>query len=202
MKKVLISIILLLLIGQSFTYLSKFQVDSKKCIGCNECVKTKICPVNAISFNYGKAQVDLKKCIGCKLCVVGNNKDYKQCPSVAFYEVAVPNPQPQMAKKVIKTTPKDTSGKTTVFSSKPETTGPKQEKKGTIKQAIKEILYIVNKEACISCQLCVSSCPSKSITMVNEKAVIDTRSCTKCGICINGNGNDFAGCPVKAIYTK
>ncbi|MCK4696321.1 MAG: 4Fe-4S binding protein [Candidatus Cloacimonetes bacterium] len=35
--------------------------------------------------------------------------------------------------------------------------------------------------------------------MVNGKAVIDADKCINCGICENGNGQKYNGCPVKAI---
>jgi len=38
-----------------------------------------------------------------------------------------------------------------------------------------------------------------AITMVDEKAVIDPEKCINCGFCKNGDGQDFAGCPVGAI---
>lgn len=58
---------------------------------------------------------------------------------------------------------------------------------------LKEAFYVVP-EDCISCQLCVSTCPVNAIS-VDEcgKAVIDTELCINCGIC--------AGvCPVNAIH--
>jgi ferredoxin len=64
------------------------------------------------------------------------------------------------------------------------------------KAAPKGYTVIANK--CIGCRLCVKNCPTKAITMVKGKAVIDQEKCIECGICVNGN-NKFKGCPVKAI---
>ncbi|MDY0152273.1 MAG: 4Fe-4S binding protein, partial [Candidatus Cloacimonas sp.] len=57
----------------------------------------------------------------------------------------------------------------------------------------------VDADKCIGCKLCVSNCPVNAITMVNGKAVIDPALCINCGICLNGNNDDFEGCPVSAI---
>ena len=59
--------------------------------------------------------------------------------------------------------------------------------------------YVVNAKKCIGCRLCVKACPVNAISMVNGKAVIDADKCINCGICENGNGGNYAGCPVKAI---
>ncbi|MCF7918972.1 MAG: 4Fe-4S binding protein [Candidatus Cloacimonetes bacterium] len=59
--------------------------------------------------------------------------------------------------------------------------------------------YQVNPKRCISCNLCVSNCPTGAISMVNGKAVIDVSKCIQCGICKNGNGQNWKGCPTGAI---
>ena len=43
------------------------KVDKNTCIGCGTCVA--VCPVNAISFEGGKAKIDQDKCIKCGTCV-------------------------------------------------------------------------------------------------------------------------------------
>jgi len=59
--------------------------------------------------------------------------------------------------------------------------------------------YQVNASKCIGCRLCVKSCPVGAISMQKGKAVIDVNKCIQCGICANGNGQDWKGCPVGAI---
>ena len=41
-------------------------IDQNKCIGCKACIK--VCPVNAISMQNGKATIDQDKCIHCGKC--------------------------------------------------------------------------------------------------------------------------------------
>ena len=53
-------------------------------------------------------------------------------------------------------------------------------------------LYKVNKSKCIGCKLCIPVCPTKAISMVSGKAVIDPEKCIGCGLCVSK-------CPVKAI---
>ncbi|MBF0479640.1 MAG: DUF362 domain-containing protein [Candidatus Omnitrophica bacterium] len=43
------------------------QVYEDKCVGCGACIK--VCPVNAIQIEGGKAKLDASKCIGCAGCV-------------------------------------------------------------------------------------------------------------------------------------
>ncbi|MGM0441964.1 MAG: DUF362 domain-containing protein [Elusimicrobiota bacterium] len=52
----------------------------------------------------------------------------------------------------------------------------------------------VNKEECISCGVCLSSCPNEAISM-NDKAEIDKNKCNGCGECVSV-------CPVDAIKLK
>lgn len=54
--------------------LLKAQEDTRKpviirskCVGCGDCAR--ICPVNAIKLERGKASVDQEFCVGCRLCV-------------------------------------------------------------------------------------------------------------------------------------
>lgn len=59
--------------------------------------------------------------------------------------------------------------------------------------------YYVEADKCIGCRLCVSPCPQGAITMVKGVAVIDADKCNGDGICVNGDGKKFKGCPVDAI---
>lgn len=74
----------------------------------------------------------------------------------------------------------------------------------TIAEAEQEVSsgYQVNSSKCIGCRLCVKNCPVGAISMHNGKAVIDVNKCIQCGICANGNGKDWQGCPVGAISNK
>jgi ferredoxin len=62
--------------------------------------------------------------------------------------------------------------------------------------------YNVNRTKCIGCRLCVSVCSEGAISMVQGKAVIDPDKCSSCGICKDGNNDDYPGCPVEAITAK
>ena len=53
----------------------------------------------------------------------------------------------------------------------------------------------VNKNACISCGKCARSCPMRTISIQNGKAVIDINRCIVCGCC-------QAQCPAQAIRYK
>ena len=59
--------------------------------------------------------------------------------------------------------------------------------------------YYVEADKCIGCRLCVSPCPQGAITMVKGVAVIDADKCDGDGICANGDGKRYKGCPVNAI---
>ena len=52
--------------------------------------------------------------------------------------------------------------------------------------------HTVKADKCIGCKLCVSECPTKAISMKNNKAVIDPAKCVNCGLCVKK-------CPTKAI---
>lgn len=64
--------------------------------------------------------------------------------------------------------------------------------------AKKEEKHQVDQKTCIGCTLCVQSCPTKAITMVEDaqkakKAVIDPEKCINCTLCVQK-------CPTKAIH--
>lgn len=80
MKKTIIAIILCLVILIPATMIfaenpevKKALVNTLKCTGCGDCVKT--CPTKAISIVNNKAIIDPEKCINCLLCV--KSCDYK-----------------------------------------------------------------------------------------------------------------------------
>lgn len=52
----------------------------------------------------------------------------------------------------------------------------------------------VNKDKCDGCGVCVTVCPTDSIKIVNNKAVIDD-TCIACGACVSV-------CPVECIELK
>lgn len=59
--------------------------------------------------------------------------------------------------------------------------------------------YHVDPKGCIGCRLCVKSCPNNAISMIKGIAVIDVDKCDACGICADGDGKRYKGCPVDAI---
>lgn len=52
--------------------------------------------------------------------------------------------------------------------------------------------HTVDAAKCVGCKVCIEACPTKAITMQNNKAVIDPAKCVNCGVCV-------AKCPTKAI---
>lgn len=59
--------------------------------------------------------------------------------------------------------------------------------------------YHISAYKCVGCEACVEACPVQAISMQSGKAVIDQTKCIQCGICVDGNYDDYTGCPVKAI---
>ena len=53
------------------------------------------------------------------------------------------------------------------------------------------VLPAWNKDACISCRLCISICPSSAIEQKEKDFILDTEKCLLCGLCINN-------CPTSA----
>lgn len=55
--------------------ITKYEVDSKKCIGCTACINK--CPVKAIKVESKIAVINTAKCVGCGKCA-------KICPVKAI----------------------------------------------------------------------------------------------------------------------
>lgn len=150
-----------------------------------------VCPVNAITMEGQKAVIDSSKCIGCQRCVIGINIPVNRLRARETNDVAVLADSiaisTELTAKVAKP-PVETAVSTPIPVKETKAVSPPKPSKP-----------IVIPDKCISCQLCVTYCPVDAITMVNGKAVIDPVKCIDCGICIDGNNDDFAGCPVSAI---
>ncbi len=56
-------------------------------------------------------------------------------------------------------------------------------------------LYVVNRDKCVSCKLCVAICPSRAIKTKTNKIEIISELCAYCDLCKNI-------CPFKAIQHK
>lgn len=148
-----------------------------------------ICPVDAIKMVNGKAVIDAKKCIGCRRCVNPIRIPPRKTEPVPD-SLAARSAGPQTAPPA-----QQPSQKPTATLKNPAAHAPSQP------VAAKQVstAYQVNPGICIGCELCVSVCPVSAIAMVDGKAVVDPKKCINCGICKNGNGADYSGCPVNAI---
>lgn len=210
MKRLFLTILVVLIVVFLSAQMVKYKVETKKCIGCGICVQSKPCPTNAISLKNGKAVIDQEKCIGCGLCAKGGTAKYNGCPVNAFssYQVVQKEtPAVSSEAKQVEKTPLKDEDKTKTTEKKPEATPTKTEKPKSdttkVENVIKKVIYYVESATCIGCNLCISQCPTKAITNVKGKAVIDMDKCISCGICKNGNASTgYRGCPVNAIKTK
>ena len=43
--------------------------------------------------------------------------------------------------------------------------------------------YVISKEKCVGCGVCVESCPVEAISKDGDKYVIDAEKCVGCGAC-------------------
>lgn len=183
----------------ALNYSIKYKVVPQHCISCGLCIESNICPTKAIHFIKGKAVIDQSLCIGCKKCEIGSiyNREgkvvnYKGCPGNAFTSykiILIPKPVSKNTTAVKINNPQNTNTDKAIV---------KENKQSIVAKSIREY-FIVNANACIGCQLCVTPCPVQAISIVNGKAVIDKDKCTACGICVNGDTKNFNGCPVSAI---
>jgi ferredoxin len=146
----------------------------------------KVCPVDAISMQSGKAVIDAERCIGCQRCVLGIKLPISApVPVPDTLEAVVPNPPPVPA-----AVPEQPKQQVTTEVAVKETPPPAKKS------------HKVDPSVCIGCQLCVQPCPVNAISIVDGKAVIDPEKCINCGICVKGDGLEFNGCPVSAISFK
>jgi len=60
------------------------------------------------------------------------------------------------------------------------------------------MMFIINKEKCLKCGMCVSVCPRNALKLTEQGVVRDAEKCINCGIC--GICEKF--CPAKAIKVK
>ncbi|MBN1870642.1 MAG: 4Fe-4S binding protein [Candidatus Omnitrophica bacterium] len=55
-------------------------------------------------------------------------------------------------------------------------------------------MHKVNIEKCFGCGLCINNCPQGAISIIGDKASIDSVKCSDCGRCVQV-------CPQGAIYS-
>lgn len=152
----------------------------------------RVCPVDAISMQNGKAVIDPGKCIGCRRCVIGVPAPKNQTPELP--KAAAPT----VRDTVTVTNQKDPAvpdAATVQVKPLPVSLPPQAPQS-------KKLTYTVDPATCIGCTLCVQNCPAQAITMVGENAVIDNSKCIQCDVCVSGDKADFAGCPVQAISKR
>lgn len=51
---------------------------------------------------------------------------------------------------------------------------------------------VIDKDTCVGCEACVSTCPVDALDMADNKAVVNADECIDCGTCVDA-------CPVEAI---
>ncbi len=193
---ILIVVLLALIAGMQF--LAARGIFSKR-------ESVTVCPVDAISMQNGKAVIDADKCIGCRRCVdplsiVNQNADGADDKDGIFEH----DPESQESAEEIQSSNGTIELKANITQSVPE--AYPQTKEILVKQDeddpeddISFSHYVVDTEACISCNLCLRVCPAEAISMADGKAYIDPELCINCGTCAGEQPESFRGCPVGAI---
>ena len=190
-----------LAVGQGL--LPRFRVDSRRCIGCAQCVPK--CPVGAITMEKGRAVIDPVKCIGCGICV-------DVCPvnAISQMEIEKPAKAPSQQGHAASQSAEAPSQQGHAASQSSETssqgnrhrrgqqTASRIETEKTVDSpkaeptAEKVSVPILDASRCISCGICAKICPVDAIEMVDGRPVIDPEKCTGCGLCIEK-------CPFNAL---
>jgi len=182
----------------------EFKVNPDKCIACRQCIA--VCPVNAISIQYGKAVIDMEKCNLCGECV-------KTCPVKAIQEYRVQSPKIEeerdsSATEIDTSQAQSSSQITPVIELKPDSIqtvlhdsiAEEQARNIESETDIVEIepekkTAIVDIKKCIGCGLCMRACPNDAIELKRGKSIIDPEKCTGSGECV-------MRCPFDAIELK
>lgn len=198
LKFLFVAILLLVVILQIFTLWSSRQRSEI----------VKVCPTGAISMQGSKAVIDSDKCIGCQRCVLGipvPQSDSRESASSAAIVDQLPEAEARASQSVQQIPEKPAQVAQAIAKPDASVTPVKakesigSQSNNTSKPVTTKKAYSVDPKTCIGCQLCVSVCPTKAISMSGGKAVIDKDKCINCGICANGDNNDYTGCPVQAI---
>ena len=166
--------------------------------------KLTVCPVDAISMKNGIAVVDTMRCIGCGRCALGIPSPY----NLTLFPSINPAPKDTLNDSILPETEPESEAEPVIEIVKKEPVEIKKELKQKKEIEIKTeaaatpdttMVYTIIPDKCIGCRLCTFVCPTGAITVSRRIATIDQSKCINCGVCKNGNGVDYARCPVDAI---